>query len=127
MRFRGFWIQLQSSSARLAGFLQMRLAIATEKMDMRGRQPGPCGSEIRINSNGLLKHLSTKRYVLPGPLLEELATPQIKFVRLDVGGGRFDQMTPATLVARKTQSINDAARDFILNSEDVSDLPIDSV
>src|SRR5262245_8509950 len=105
----------------------MRLTIATKKMNMGGRQPGPRSSEIRINSNSALKHLPTKRYVLAGPFLEEFASPQIKFVRLNIGGGSFNYVTPLTLVERETQGVNDATRDFVLYGKDVGDFAIESL
>src|SRR6266513_4309921 len=108
------------------GLLKINIASARAKeVHLGGCKARPSGSEMRIEFDGLLEHLSGKFYALACPLLEEFPRTKIKLVCLHVLRRRFKETALLALGEREPQRVNHTAGNFILDREDVFDLSVE--
>src|SRR6516225_3738280 len=119
-------IELQRMSAGALRLLQIaRIAPPSKKIDISLGQPRPGQRKLRIYSNRSREHLSRKLHVLTSPRLEKLTATQIKFVRLNIRRRWLDETAFLPRREGKSERVENAAGNFILNGKDVLDLAIE--
>src|SRR6266513_3689685 len=110
------------------GLLKIRIASAPAKeVHVGGCEARPSGSEMRIELDRSIEHLSGQFYVLARPPLEEFPCTKVKFVCLHAFGRCFEETGLLALGEREAERVNDTASNLVLDREDVFDVSVKSL
>ena len=83
-----------------------------------------CQREVRIEIDRLPEALPCLRYGCQATAVEENSPLQVELVRVDVGGGGFDQRLVRTPCQGQFQTIRNGCCDLILNRKHVRQLSL---